>query len=161
VLHEALGDRLEPSPVLRALAEGSRLGRKGGKGFYLYEGDREKGVDESIYDELAPAVPARRGGKTQDSIRTRLVGQMINEAARLLGEGVVDSAAAVDLAMIMGTGFPPFRGGLLRFADSLHSRGVLDRIRTLYERHGDRFAPAPLLLDLARENRGFYDAFGG
>ncbi len=161
VLHEALGDRLEPSPVLKALAEGGRLGRKGGKGFYLYEGDREKGVDESIYDELAPAVPPNRGGKTEHEVRTRLVGQMINEAARLLGEGVVDSAAAVDLAMIMGTGFPPFRGGLLRFADSLHSRGVLDRIRTLHEQFGDRFEPAPVLLDLARENRGFYAAFGG
>ncbi len=161
VLHEALGARLEPSPVLRALAEGGRLGRKGGKGFYLYEGDREKGVDESIYDELAPAVPSERGGKTEHEIRARLVGQMINEAARLLGEGVVDSAAAVDLAMIMGTGFPPFRGGLLRFADSLHPRGVLDRVNALHEQHGDRFAPAPLLLDLARENRGFYEAFGG
>jgi len=160
VLHEALGDRLEPSPVLQALFDGDRLGRKGGRGFYLYQGDREKGVDESIYEELVPAVPSQRGGKTEHEIRTRLVGQMINEAARLLGEEVVDSAAAVDLALVMGTGFPPFRGGLLRFADSLHSRGVLDRIRTLHEQFGDRFEPAPVLLDLARENRGFYEAFG-
>ena len=86
---------------------------------------------------------------------------MINEAARILEEGIVGSAAAVDLAMIMGTGFPPFRGGLLRFADSFHLRAVLERARDLRNEFGGRFAPAPLLERLARENGSFYEAFGG
>jgi 3-hydroxyacyl-CoA dehydrogenase/enoyl-CoA hydratase/3-hydroxybutyryl-CoA epimerase len=86
---------------------------------------------------------------------------MINEAARCLEEGVVQAAWEVDLAMVMGTGFPPFRGGLLRFADTIHPRGVLDRTLVLEERYGARFAPAPLLEELARQDRGFYDAFGG
>jgi 3-hydroxyacyl-CoA dehydrogenase/enoyl-CoA hydratase/3-hydroxybutyryl-CoA epimerase len=67
----------------------------------------------------------------------------------------------VDLAMIMGTGFPPFRGGLLRFADTLHVRVLLEHARALQGAHGERFAPAPLLARLVSEDRGFYDAFPG
>ncbi|MCG6987371.1 MAG: enoyl-CoA hydratase/isomerase family protein [Gemmatimonadetes bacterium] len=160
-LHEALGERLAPAPALVALAATGRLGRKGGRGFYIYEKDKEKGVDQTVYADLGASVPATRGGVDQLRVRRRLVGQMINEAARLLEEGVVQRAADVDLAMIMGTGFPPFRGGLLRFADSLHPRGVLDRIEALHEQYGPRFAPAPLIEELARTDRLFYDAFGG
>lgn len=158
--HEALGDRLAPAPALVALAASGRLGRKGGTGFYTYEKGREKGVDESVYADLGRAVPGQRGGLHEREIRRRLVVQMLNEAARILEEGIVDSAAAIDLAMIMGTGFPPFRGGLLRFADSLHLRAVLERARALQDEVGDRFAPPPLLEQLAREDRGFYEAFG-
>lgn len=160
-LHEALGPRMAPSPALVALGQSDRLGRKNGRGFYLYEGGKEKGADENVYADLGAAVPAERGGVDAEMIRRRLVAQMINEAARVLDEGIVTRAADVDLAMIMGTGFPPFRGGLLRFADTLHPRGVLDRMSELRDAHGDRFEPAPLLERLAREDRSFYDAFPG
>jgi 3-hydroxyacyl-CoA dehydrogenase/enoyl-CoA hydratase/3-hydroxybutyryl-CoA epimerase len=85
---------------------------------------------------------------------------MINEAARALDQGIVRTAAEVDLAMIMGTGFPPFRGGLLRFADSMHPKGVLDRTRELETKHGARFEAADLLVELATSDRTFYEAFG-
>jgi 3-hydroxyacyl-CoA dehydrogenase / enoyl-CoA hydratase / 3-hydroxybutyryl-CoA epimerase len=160
-LHEALGARLTPSPVLVALGKTERLGKKGGRGFYLYEKGRQKDVDETVYAELGSAVPAVRKKLTEREIRRRLVVQMINEAARALSEGIVRTAADVDLAMIMGTGFPPFRGGLLRFADSVHPRGILDRARDLSEKYGDRFTPAPLIEELAAADRTFYDAFGG
>jgi 3-hydroxyacyl-CoA dehydrogenase len=84
---------------------------------------------------------------------------MVNEAARLLQEGIARTAADVDLAMIMGTGFPPFRGGLLRFADTLHPRSLLETIRALVQVHGDRFEPAPVIAALAEEDRTFYEAF--
>jgi 3-hydroxyacyl-CoA dehydrogenase/enoyl-CoA hydratase/3-hydroxybutyryl-CoA epimerase len=158
-LHEGLGDRLTPSPVLVALAKTDRLGRKGGRGFYLYEKGRQKKIDESVYADLGASVPNERRKLRDRDIRARLVVQMINEAARALDQGIVRTAAEVDLAMIMGTGFPPFRGGLLRFADSLHPKGVLDRARELEQAHGDRFAPADLLLDLAKSDRTFYEAF--
>ena len=79
----------------------------------------------------------------------------------MLDDEIVGSAQDVDLAMIMGTGFPPFRGGLLRFADTLHTRGLLDRTEALRDRHGERFAPAPALARLARQDRTFYEAFPG
>ncbi|MEJ2205380.1 MAG: 3-hydroxyacyl-CoA dehydrogenase NAD-binding domain-containing protein, partial [Gemmatimonadota bacterium] len=160
-MHQALGDRFAPAPALVALGEGGRLGRKGGKGFYVYEKGREKRVDEEVYVELELPAPRQRQGPDGDQIRQRLLVRMVNEAARILEDGIVDNAGAVDLAMIMGTGFPPFRGGLLRFADSLHTRRLLHHARDFEERHGSRFAPAPLLEDLARRDQGFYDAFGG
>ena len=158
VLHEALGPRLEPSPVLKALASTPRLGRKGGSGFYRYENGRESGIDATVYEALGSVVP-RPAEIPEAQIRDRLVLAMINEAARVLEDRIVDSAADVDLAMIMGTGFPPFRGGLLRFADTLHPRGLIDVLRALQAAHGQRFAPAPLIERLATEDRGFYDAF--
>jgi len=159
---QALGARLAPAPTLVALGASGRLGRKGGRGFYTYEKGREKGVDETVYADLGGATPAKRGGSVDaEEIQRRLVVLMINEAARALSDGIVRTAAELDLAMIMGTGFPPFRGGLLRFADTLHPRGVMDRTLALREAHGERFAPAPLLEELARDNFSFYEAFGG
>jgi len=159
-MYEALGDRFAPAPTLVALGAGDRLGRKGGRGFYAYEGGKAKGVDGSVYDDLGISVGRRRKGRiAPEVIRRRLVLPMIDEAARVLKEGIVAGAAEVDLGMIMGTGFPPFRGGLLRFADSLHTRGVLGRIRVLESELGDRFSPSPLLVDLARDDRRFYEAF--
>jgi 3-hydroxyacyl-CoA dehydrogenase len=159
-LQAALGERMAPAPVLVALGNLGRLGRKGGAGFYKYEKGRETGVDESIYDELASVLPPRREIPEQE-IRMRLLLAMVNEAARVLEEGIVRSAGSVDLAMIMGTGFPPFRGGLLRFADHLHVRELLDHARALQGAHGARFTPPQLLVRLAHEDRGFYDAFPG
>ena len=84
---------------------------------------------------------------------------MINEAARVLEDGITSSAGDLDLAMVMGTGFPPFRGGLLRYVDHLHVKTVLDRLRSAADDVGERFAPAPLILDLAATGRSFYEAF--
>jgi len=160
-LHEALGDRLSPSPPLVALAESGRLGKKGGIGFYRYESGKEKGPDPEIYAVLSQTVPPVRVDLEEREIRGRLVLAMVNEAARTLEAGIVERASDVDLAMIMGTGFPPFRGGLLRFADTIHARTILSRLNEFEERYGDRFAPSDLIRRLARENRGFYEAFAG
>jgi 3-hydroxyacyl-CoA dehydrogenase/enoyl-CoA hydratase/3-hydroxybutyryl-CoA epimerase len=165
-LHAGLGERLAPAPLLVKLGETGRLGRKGGLGFYRYESGKEKGVDPDVHEALGlsrstPPRDAKARDEQRRDIRRRLVLAMINEAARILDDGIVTAAQDVDLAMIMGTGFPPFRGGLLRFADTLHPRGVLDRLRELRASCGPRFEPAPLLVRLASEDRAFYDAFPG
>jgi 3-hydroxyacyl-CoA dehydrogenase/enoyl-CoA hydratase/3-hydroxybutyryl-CoA epimerase len=80
---------------------------------------------------------------------------MVNEAAWALEEEVVDTAGQVDLAMIMGTGFPPFRGGLLRWADSEGLSQILDGLERFEETLGPRFAPAPLLKEFAERDRTF------
>lgn len=157
-LHEALGDRLAPSPVLLALGATKRLGKKGGAGFYVYEKGEEKRTDESVYAELGSVIPPRRD-LSEDEVVNRLLLVMVNEAARILEEGVIGTASAVDLAMVMGTGFPPFRGGLLRWADSLGPKALLDDLEALRLAHGDRFAPAPLIQRLAESDGRFYRAF--
>ncbi len=158
-LHMALGERMTPSEVLLKIGEAGRLGRKGGLGFYRYEGDKETEVDGSVYQLLSGTIPAERRALDENEITQRLVLTMVNEAARILEDGIVRSAGDVDLGMIMGTGFPPARGGLLRHADQLHPRAIVARLRELADQVGQRFQPAPLLVTLATEDRLFYAAF--
>jgi 3-hydroxyacyl-CoA dehydrogenase / enoyl-CoA hydratase / 3-hydroxybutyryl-CoA epimerase len=156
-MYEAFGERFAPAPALRALEGGDRLGRKNEKGFYVYEKGREKHPDQNIYQELAAVIGSERLSVGAATIRDRCVLPMINEAARILEDGIARSAGDVDLAMITGTGFPPFRGGLLRYADRLGLEEVHDRLRALESAHGPRFAPAPLLMRKAEACEGFYD----
>jgi len=156
ILYQAFGDRMQPAVPLLHLAESDRLGRKGGRGFYRYEGGKEQGIDETVYADLRAAIPPQRREISPAEIRDRTIFVMINEAARALEDGIVGSASAVDLAMIAGTGFPPFRGGLLRYADSVGTPKLLDRLLSLEHDHGIRFQPAPLLRELAESKRGFY-----
>jgi 3-hydroxyacyl-CoA dehydrogenase/enoyl-CoA hydratase/3-hydroxybutyryl-CoA epimerase len=140
-----LGDRLAPPALLDRMIEDGRLGRKNGRGFYLYENGKSTGVDPTLDAVLGP----REGTVPEQEIRDRCLWLMVNESARALEEGVVDSADRVDLAMIMGTGFPPFRGGLLRWADDIGLRRIADGLQQFESRLGSRFAPAPLLRELA------------
>ncbi len=163
VLRDAFGSRLDPAPSLVALADTGRLGAKGELGFYRYENGKDQGPDQGVYELLGASVPHERKEIDRRDVRGRLLLVMVNEAARLLDEGVAESAPDVDLAMIMGTGFPPFRGGLLRYADTIHPRNLLQRLEELREAKGasERFAPAPLLLRLAEEDREFYEVYPG
>jgi 3-hydroxyacyl-CoA dehydrogenase/enoyl-CoA hydratase/3-hydroxybutyryl-CoA epimerase len=156
VLHQAFGERMKPSPALAALGATDLLGRKGGLGFYRYEKDSEEGVNGHIYAALGAAVPAERTEMPGDPIRERCVLAMVNEAARVLEDGIVAGPGDVDLGMITGTGFPPFRGGLLRWADVLTMPRLLERLEMLEAKHGPRFAPASLIRERAAEGRGFY-----
>ena len=156
-LHEALGDRLRPSPALVALADSGRLGKKAGSGFYEYEKGRSTGWDGSVYEAMG--LSPSRTSPDVDMVCDRLSMTMINEAARVLESGIVASAADVDLGMIMGTGFPPFRGGLLRYADSLGSDGVLAAMEELARTYGPRFTPCDTVRRLGTEGQSFYEAF--
>jgi len=82
---------------------------------------------------------------------------MINEAARCLEAGIVRTAGQVDLAMVFGTGFPAFRGGLLRHADSLGTATIVQGLEAMAGRYGPRFLAARYLLELSRDGRGFYE----
>lgn len=158
ILHDAFGERMKPAAPLVAIQATPRLGRKGGAGFYRYEGGKETAPDEGVYAELGDAVPAQRREIPRDSIVERCVLVMVNEAARALEDGIVADAGAVDLGLIAGTGFPPFRGGLLRYADALGAETVLQKLEAYERIRGSRFAPAPLIRELAAAGRGFYDA---
>lgn len=157
ILYDAFGDRMLPATPLVQLAETSRLGRKGGRGFYIFEDGKEGEPDDSIYADLGDAVAPQRRSIPADSIRDRCLLVMINEAARALEDGIVADPDALDLAMITGTGFPPFRGGLLRYADTLGTRSILARLEALEIDHGVRFQPAPSIRERAGTGRGFYD----
>lgn len=156
ILHTAFGERMLPSPLNTKVVTAGRLGKKNGKGFYTYGAEgRDRQLDEEIYGVLGVKPQANQVSK--EEILERCILPMINEASRCLEEKVVSGAAEVDLGMIMGTGFPPFRGGLLRYADSLGARTVVDRLLIYQKRFGERFAPAPALLARAEAGRTFYE----
>ena len=150
VLGEAFpgGDR--PN-ILGPLVEAGRLGKKSGRGFYRYA-QGSKQPDPAVYSLVSsPSRSAVQSGP--DAWVERLLLAMINEAARCLEARVVSSGEQVDLAMIMGTGFPPFRGGLLRYADVLGIARVSDRLAALAETEGPHFAPCGLVRQM-RESKG-------
>ncbi len=155
ILNEAFGDRMLPAPLNSKAVAAGRLGKKNGKGLYSYEGPKKtKEIDPKIY-EIIGVKPTSQCIAVEEMIE-RCILPMINEASRCLEEGIVSTAAEVDLGMIMGTGFPPFRGGLLRYADTLGPRAIVDRLRKYEARFGARFAPAPALLARAQNEQKFY-----
>jgi 3-hydroxyacyl-CoA dehydrogenase len=156
-MEDAYPDRMKASPALVQLSDTDRLGKKNGKGFYVYEDGKEQHPDPTIYDDLADVIGDNEVSLPQREIVDRCVLPMVNEAARILEEGIAKSAGDVDLAMITGTGFPPFLGGLLRWADSLGSKAVLAKLESFEREMGSRYAPAPMLRRLAEAGRGFYD----
>ncbi len=153
VLQAAYGERLQSTGGVSALVKAGRLGRKSGRGFYLYRGGKKRGVDPGVY-ELLGVQP--NGGPRPAEILQRLVLGMLNEAARALGEGVVRSPRDGDIGAIFGFGFPPFRGGPLRYADDLSAARLVSELEHLAERFGPRFAPCEVLLEQARRNEKFY-----
>jgi len=146
ILRERFAGRIQQSRVVEVLYGDHRLGKKGGKGLYFYEGGKRKDSDPAVYKLLGVSAPHPVDKK--DAV-DRMVLSMINEAALILDEKIAASASDIDLAMIMGTGFPPFRGGLLRYADSVGMRNVIARLEELAARHGPRFRPTEPLRRLA------------
>jgi 3-hydroxyacyl-CoA dehydrogenase len=97
--------------------------------------------------------PTADSAEQQDQIAWRLVLPMVNEAAKLLEQGVTDSTETIDLATVLGTGLAPFRGGLAHFADSVGLDVIVGKLTELAAKHGLRFEPAALLTDLAAAHR--------
>lgn len=152
-LQTKLGPRFAAAPAIERALTSGRLGKKGGLGFYRYRGDRPAGLDPEILRTLGAGATPRTPTEEAPS---RMVLAMVNEAARALADGVVATAEDVDTAMILGTGFPPFRGGLLRYADSVGVGSIVQQLHRLADAAGERLRPAPLLEDMARAGRGFY-----
>jgi 3-hydroxyacyl-CoA dehydrogenase / enoyl-CoA hydratase / 3-hydroxybutyryl-CoA epimerase len=155
ILTEAFGARMEKSGVVEKLYADGRHGKKNGKGLYLYENGKRKGPDTSVYKVLGVKAPHPADEK---QVVERMVLSMINEASLILDEKIVASAGELDLAMIMGTGFPPFRGGLLRYADSLGLPYVASRLDALSS-FGPRFRPNEPLKRLAERDGKFYQTY--
>ena len=159
IMLEAFGSRMAPSQSLTRVVAAGRTGRKGKKGFYRYdENGKKRGVDPSVY-ELLPGG----GGIIElpvDEIQRRCVLAMVNEAARCLQEGILRSSRDGDVGAVFGIGFPPFRGGPFRYVDSLGAERVVRALEGLNTDRAPRFAPAQLLIEMAREGRRFYPERG-
>jgi 3-hydroxyacyl-CoA dehydrogenase/enoyl-CoA hydratase/3-hydroxybutyryl-CoA epimerase len=156
ILTEAFGARMQKSTVVEKLYADARHGKKNGKGLYVYESGKRQGPDPTVYKVLGIRSPKEADPKM---VVERMLLPMINEASLILDEKIVATAAELDLAMIMGTGFPPFRGGLLRYADALGGPYILARLDELSARVGPRYRPNAPLKRLAEKDGKFYQAY--
>lgn len=153
ILEAGFGERMAVAPILAHIYGPLKLlGKKGGRGFYHYQ-NKEIEVNALLYQ--APGV-ATSLDFSAEQIVDRLMLMMVNEAARCLDEGVVENAGQLDLAMIMGTGFPAWRGGLCRWADSIGCEEIVKRLQALNQRVGMRYEVAPYLLQCVEQGHGFY-----
>jgi 3-hydroxyacyl-CoA dehydrogenase/enoyl-CoA hydratase/3-hydroxybutyryl-CoA epimerase len=151
-LGPALAGRFPSLGAFEQLREKGWLGQKSGKGFYQYRGKKPRvnalaqNLLRSLHDESRPRLdPALPPATRQHEARERMVLLMVNEAALALGEGLAADAGRIDLAMVLGTGWAPHRGGPLHYADT---RSVADVVATLTElaaRYGPRFEPCAAL----------------
>lgn len=161
-LNESYGERMDVCHLLVEMAKNKTLlGKKSGQGFYKYNKD---GKNLGLNSEVSHIVSKVRGVDNLQKLHIhnhdivdRCILIMINEAAKCLEENVVKNHRYLDMAMIMGTGFPAFRGGLLRYADEIGVGVVVARLKEFNKSYGIRFEPANLLLKMDHDNQKFYN----
>lgn len=154
VVNTAFADRAAASKILDELVAAGRLGQKSGAGFYSYaKGSR--GADDPAFTTLLDRCRRGKRDFTQEEITDRLFLPMLVEASMVLEEGIVREPADVDMGLILGVGFPPFHGGILRWADTQGLPKVLERLKK-YEKLGKRFQPTEQVKKLAASGKGFY-----
>lgn len=148
---KAYGIRMEVPKLLEKVNEKELYGKKVGKGFYIYDKNSKK-----INPEIATLVPEQNGTKISDTDAIdRVMLAMINEAARCLQEDIVHNPGYLDMALVFGVGFPPFRGGLLRYADSIGIEKLMHKYDHLVSTYGERFAPCEKLKEMEAKKHGF------
>ena len=158
VMHEALGDRFKPAVSLTKVVGDGRTGRKGGKGFFLYEGGKKQGVDESIY-ALLPRGRVHIEMAAAE-IQQRCLLALVNEAARCLEDGVLRMPRDGDVGAVFGIGFPPFLGGPFRYVDEEGAANVVRPLEMLHQRFSPRFEPSRMLVGMGQTRARFYPENG-
>ncbi len=161
VLAEAYPDRmrLDFKSASTLMYENGRLGQKSGSGYYRYESDKRgrpgRRDDESAWEVIARVAGERREFSDED-IQQRMMIPMCIEAVRCFEENIVSSAAAVDMGLIWGLGFPPFRGGALRYIDNVGVAKFCD-IADRYSELGAAYRPTEQLQEMAKRDKKFFE----
>lgn len=155
IFENAYGDRMKAPALLEGMNKQGLYGKKVGKGFYLYEG--KKVVPNPEIQKLLSGL--KKENKTPpppEEMVDRALFLMVNEAARCLSEHIVEEPSSIDMALILGIGFPPFRGGLLRYADSRGIQTIVDKLREFEQKQGSRYTPCDYLIEMAESKKTFY-----
>ena len=149
------------SPVADAICELGRFGQKTGDGYYHYEkGSRTPQPDPIVEDIIVKAARdagINRRQVSDEEILKRCIYPMINEAAKILEEGIATRASDIDVIWVYGYGWPIYRGGPMRYADHIGLENIYNDLLKFKEEHGDEWTPAPLLEKLVKEGKGFKD----
>ncbi len=153
-----LGDRYKVHPLTERIYRTGCYGRKTGAGYFDYSGEKpvpNQKVVEVIQKYLKENEVAPKKISKQEVVDT-LLALGINEAALMIEQGICDRPQDMDLAMIYGTGFPPYRGGILRYADKWGLKNVFEKLVELEKHYGPRFKPADMIKDMADSGKTFY-----
>ncbi len=150
ILNESYGNRMPIASIIKKMYEAKLLGLKTKAGFYEYSGS-------DIYPNTHVTSMLENNNRIieEDDIVKRCLYIMINEASRCLEENIVTDASIIDFAMISGTGFPAYKGGLLSYANEIGLKNILDSLRQYQKEYGERFTPSNLLIKLVEQ----YDDF--
>ena len=140
---------------MEALVEAGRLGKKSGAGFRKYAGKKGKPIADPEFDKFLEKYRTDQREFTPAELTDRLFLPMLIEAARALEDGIVRQPAHVDMGLILGIGFPPFRGGILRWCDAEGAEALVERAGA-HAQLGKRFEPPQLLLDMVASGEKFY-----
>ena len=159
-MEKGYGKRMKGPQYSNQLVSRGRLGRKSKSGFYLYN-TKEAEFDSTINAMLGLPEAKAVLAEERSTLGLRLLLPMINEAVRCLDEGVAgapgnDAAGQIDLATVMGTGFAPFRGGVLFFAQSFGIDAICSVLKDFANKHGDRFTPCAGLVKRAQSKEKFF-----
>ena len=157
---KAFGDRWKVSEIHRKIFETGCYGRKTGSGYYDYTDKQpvpSKTIKTLVADHLEKHPVEREAEISSEILAQRMLARAINEAAFMMEEGICDNRPQdMDLAMVYGCGYPAVRGGIFRDADAWGINTVYNYLLELEARFGQRFSPAPLLKEMAANNRTFY-----
>ncbi len=153
-MKEAFGERIKTPAGLGAIEQSGRLGRKNGKGFFLYADGKKGAPDPSVYEMMGE----KRSYKfiPPEDIADRCVMVFVNETIKCLEEGILFHAYDGDIGAVFGLGFPPFLGGPLKYVDHLGSENVLNKLKSLEEKYGSRFSPPSLLKKMIEKGERFF-----
>ncbi len=154
VMLKAYPDRAVPVPLMDEIVKAGRLGQKSGSGFRKFNA-KGKAEHDPAFDAILAKHKTGDHAPSEQEITERMFLAMLLEATRALEEKIVRDPADVDMGLILGIGFPPFKGGVLRWADSLGAGKVLEMLKP-YEHLGKRFEPTESLKALAASNGRFY-----
>lgn len=145
-LYKAYGERMHPPELSYEIVNAGLLGKKVGKGFFIYKGKNK--VENPEIEKIVNKIHYKKRSLSDQEIVDRFTFGMINEAARCLEEGIVLSPLYVDMGLLYGIGFPPFRFGLLRYADSLGIDNIVTKLNHFAQIYGERFIPCSSLLTI-------------
>ena len=155
---KTFGERLKMHPLSERVYQTGCYGRKTGAGWFDYSG--EKPVPNPKVVAVIQNYLGEKGvgpkTMTPKEIVDRMLARAINEAAYMIQEGICDRPQDMDLAMVYGTGFPPYRGGILRYADAWGIGNAYQHLVKLEKEHGVRFKPCNLLKEMAEQGKTFY-----
>ncbi len=155
---QRLGERYTVHPLTEVVYKTGCYGRKTGAGYLDYSGDQP--IPNPKVVEAVKGYLKEQGVSPKEISRQEVVDLMlanaINEAAYMVEEGICDRPRDMDLAMIYGTGFPPYRGGILRYADKWGLDKVYEKLVVLKEQYGVRFKPSNLIKEMAESGKTFY-----